>query len=81
MQRKTTYKCDNCGQEFANRLECEQHEKDCHNRKYLIEQLKARLRKYIQSIEVQGFEVSINYHVTPSKSCLIAITDKKGRKK
>ena len=82
MQRKITYKCDNCGVEFVNSLDCQTHEKSCHNRKYLSEQLKIRLRNYIKLIEKQGFDVSINYDSTTNTNvCLIAIIDSRTRKR
>ena len=83
MQRKTTYKCENCGRDFANGIECQKHEKDCRNRLFLIEQLKERLQNYFKVIEQQDFDLSIRYETSTTGKgiCLIAILDTRARKK
>lgn len=80
MQRKILYKCEQCGTEFGNKLECEQHERTCKNKQYLIANLKARIKAYLQRIEQKGFGISISYDTTANR-CLIAIVDLERLKK
>lgn len=84
MQRKITYKCELCGTEFGNKLECEKHEETCRNRRYYVEQAKARIKAYLQSFEAKGFNLSVRYEsTTPSGQavCLISLIDLKQGKK
>ena len=80
MQRKITYKCEQCGSEFDNKLECAKHEATCTNRRYYIEREKARLLAYIKRIEAKGFNIGIMYDTTAER-CLISILDFKSSKK
>lgn len=80
MQRITTYKCEYCGTEFANKLDCAKHEEKCLNRRYYIERQKERIKAYLQSIEKQGFAIGLIYE-TANKRCTISIVDVKNTKK
>ena len=48
MKEKTTYLCENCGQEFENGYECEKHEDTCLNK---IELCKKNVQAVIDKIK------------------------------
>lgn len=78
MQRQITYKCESCGKDFSNSLECKQHEEKCRNRRYYISQEKERLKRYFRRIEEKGLFLSIRYETsTPSRQgvCLISLVE------
>lgn len=80
MKRIQVFKCEQCGSEYNNKLECAKHEANCTNRRYYIEREKARLLAYIKRIEGKGFDIGIMYDTTANR-CLISILDVKQRKK
>lgn len=60
MNRIVSYQCNNCGRMFQTRNECLQHESRCSDRYFLSQNHKRRLKRYIEKIRSQGFEVAVN---------------------
>lgn len=73
MKREITYKCELCGSVFINKLDCQAHEKRCTDRRYYVSSTKSRIKRYFNSIELKGFNVSVIYDT--NGRCLITITD------
>lgn len=72
MNRIVNYQCNNCGRLFSCKHDCLSHESNCTDRYYLSQNHKRRLKRYIEKIRSQGFEVAVT---CTSSIVLVSVVD------